>query len=105
MFPGYSRRLELTGSEGTLIIEQDSLVAIDLRGGRTAASPPTAAAAAVTANVADAGPHARVLEDFVDAIRTGRAPACDAREGRKSVAIVEAIYRAARTGRTETLSD
>ena len=61
------------------------------------------AAAAVSATVGDAAPHARVLEDFIDAIRTGRAAACDAREGRKSVAIVEAIYRAARTGRMEAI--
>ena len=37
IFPGYSRRLELTGSEGTLIVEQDTLVATDLRSGRAAA--------------------------------------------------------------------
>ena len=102
VFPGYSRRLELTGSEGTLVVEQDSLVATDLRSGRAAAVS-TAGAAAVSATVGDAAPHARVLEDFIDAIRTGRAAACDAREGRKSVAIVEAIYRAARTGRMEAI--
>ena len=98
VFPGYSRRLELTGSEGTLVVEQDSLVATDLRSGRAAAVS-TAGAAAVSATVGDAAPHARVLEDFIDAIRTGRAAACDAREGRKSVAIVEAIYQSARRGR------
>ena len=98
VFPGYSRRLELTGSEGTLVVEQDSLVATDLRSGRVAAAP-SAGTAAVSATVGDALPHARVLEDFIDAIRTGRAAACDAREGRKSVAIIEAIYQSARTGR------
>ena len=102
VFPGYSRRLELTGSEGTLVVEQDSLVATDLRSGRVAAEP-SAGTAAVSATIGDALPHARVLEDFLDAIRTGRAAACDAREGRKSVAIVEAIYRAAQTGRMEAI--
>jgi predicted dehydrogenase len=46
-FPGYSRRLELTGANGTLILDGDDLVAIDLRDRRSprssrrrAAEPP-----------------------------------------------------------------
>jgi UDP-N-acetyl-2-amino-2-deoxyglucuronate dehydrogenase len=56
LFPGYPRRLELTGSEGTLI------------------------------------------EDYLDAIRTHREPRCNGPEGRRSLALVQAIYRASRTG-------
>jgi predicted dehydrogenase len=37
-----------------------------------------------------------MVEDFVRAIATGSAPACDGREGLRSVAVVEAVYRAAR---------
>ena len=99
--PGYSRRLELTGADGTLIVEQDSLVACELKSGRAATNASDAATNAASAVVADPTPHARVIVDFIDAIRTGRQPACDAREGRKSVAIVEAVYRSARSGRTE----
>jgi predicted dehydrogenase len=39
-----------------------------------------------------------VLQDFIDAIQTGREPTCSGREGRRSVALVEAIYKAQRTG-------
>ncbi len=102
VYPGYARRLELTGSEGTLIIEQDTLVAADLRSEGSeavAAAPPPSDGSVGTATVADATPHARVIADFVKAIQFGRTPMCDAREGRKSVAIVEAIYYSARTGR------
>jgi predicted dehydrogenase len=42
--------------------------------------------------VADASAHQRIVEDFIDAIRNNREPVCDARAGRKSVAIVQAIY-------------
>jgi UDP-N-acetyl-2-amino-2-deoxyglucuronate dehydrogenase len=77
--PGFPRRLEVTGTEGTIVHED----------------PPRPAA------VADATPHRRVLEDFIRAIRTGGAPACDAREGRRSVALIDAIYRSARSGRME----
>jgi predicted dehydrogenase len=37
-----------------------------------------------------------VFQDFAEAVREGRRPAIDGTEGRRSVAVVEAIYRAAR---------
>jgi predicted dehydrogenase len=99
VFPGYARRVEITGSEGTVILEDDRLVRIDLRSAEShgqAADDPSASATSPV--VADATPHRRVLEDFIRAIRTNTAPACDGREGRRSVAVVEAIYASARSG-------
>src|SRR5262249_2607953 len=46
--------------------------------------------------------HARQLADFVRAIQTGGEPLVDGREGRKAVAIIEAIYKSARTEQTTT---
>jgi predicted dehydrogenase len=43
--------------------------------------------------------HTRNIESFLEAVRAGRQPELDGREGRKAVAIVEACYRSARTGR------
>ncbi len=43
--------------------------------------------------------HTRQLADFVSAVRTGSKPLVDGAEGRKAVAIIEAIYRSAATGR------
>jgi UDP-N-acetyl-2-amino-2-deoxyglucuronate dehydrogenase len=100
-YPGYPRRLELTGSEGTLIIEQDRLLAADLRippadlqcCGK-ADQNPSASSPVVT----DVRGHQSVLEDFLQSIQTNRTPRCDGREGRRSLALVEAIYAACRTG-------
>jgi len=78
-FPGLPRRIEVTGTKRTIVHELE----------------------ARPATVADATPHQRVLEDFIAAIRHNRTPACDAREGRRSVALIEAIYRSARTGMRE----
>jgi predicted dehydrogenase len=39
--------------------------------------------------------HARQLADFVRAIRGGTEPLVDGREGRRAVAVIEAIYRSA----------
>jgi predicted dehydrogenase len=99
-FPGLPRRLELTGSEGTIVVEQDRVVALELRT-LPSSLPPGEASGNVSANspvVADARGHRRVFEDFVAAIRTGATPLCDGREGRRSVALVEAMYRSARAG-------
>jgi predicted dehydrogenase len=41
-----------------------------------------------------------LYRDFVAAIEAGRAPLVDGREGRKSVAVVEGIYRSAESGET-----
>lgn len=49
----------------------------------------------------DAGPKgsfADVYADFRDAIRTGCSPRCSGRDSLKSVAVVDALYRAARSG-------
>jgi predicted dehydrogenase len=55
--------------------------------------------------VSDVRGHRRVLENFVAAVRTGMMPLCDGREGRKSVALVEAMYRSARTGAAVVLDE
>ena len=78
-YPGFPRRLEVTGTKASVVHED----------------PPRPAA------VGDATPHRRVFEDFIDAIRANRPPACDGREGRRSVALVEAIYRSAQSGGSE----
>lgn len=100
-YPGYRRRVEITGTEGTVVVEHDRLVAADLREPAddllTAASPdenPSASSPVVS----DARGHQRLFEDFFEAIATGREPRCSGRYARQSVALVQAIYEAARTG-------
>jgi UDP-N-acetyl-2-amino-2-deoxyglucuronate dehydrogenase len=98
-YPGYPRRIEITGTEGTVILEHDRIVAANLRN-----APATLDSAALdenqsasTAAVTDFRGHHAVLEDFLQAIQQNRAPACDGLEGRRSLALIEAIYRAAKT--------
>jgi UDP-N-acetyl-2-amino-2-deoxyglucuronate dehydrogenase len=96
-FPGYPRRLEISGTEGTLVVEGDRLVAADLRSpvpGLVSAGDGGTASAG-TAVVSDATPHRRMIEDFARAIVAGSPPACDGREGLRSLAVVEAVYAAA----------
>ena len=97
-YPGYPRRVEITGTEGTVILEHDRIVAANLRDSESAAiesAPLDENLSASTATVSDFRGHQSVLEDFLQAIQQNRAPACDGTEGRRSLALIEAIYRAA----------
>ena len=51
----------------------------------------------------DAEAMEREMSDFVSAVREGRPPSCDGREGRRSLAVVRAVYESARTGQTVLL--
>jgi len=101
LFPGYPRRLEVTGSEGTVIVEGDTIVQRDLRGSTEpgGGGPAVRLENVASPVVSDASAHQRVLEDFIAAIRDDRTPATDGREGRRSVELIETIYAAARKGR------
>jgi predicted dehydrogenase len=46
--------------------------------------------------VTDFTGHRLILEDFIRAIQQDGIPVCDGHEGRRSVALVERIYRAAK---------
>ena len=98
-YPGYPRRVEITGTEGTVVLEHDRLVTADLRTPRPelVGGGGDANASASSPVVSDASGHQRLIEDFLQAIETGSRPACDGHEGRRSVELVEAIYRSARS--------
>jgi len=99
-YPGFPRRIEISGTCGTVVIEGDRIVSADLH-----ASPPeprpelagTRNPSASSPTVSDVSGHRRVLEDFLRAIESGGRPLCDGREGRRSVELVRAIYRSGRT--------
>ena len=81
------------------MLEEDRIIRADLRSGEAAVTVQTGVSeSAASPIVSDASAHQRIIEDFIRGIRTGGQIACDAREGRRSVAVVEAIYEAARTG-------
>ena len=99
VYPGYPRRVEISGTEGTVVLEHDRIVAVDLRnapaeGAKFAERDENQSGS--SAVVSDFRGHQAVIEDFLCAIQKNTTPACDGREGRRSLALVEAIYRAAR---------
>jgi predicted dehydrogenase len=98
-YPGYPRRIEITGTEGTVILEQDRIITADIR------NPPDDLAAisagdsnqsASSAAVTDISGHKAILEDFLHAIANNTEPICNGQEGRRSLALVESIYSGAK---------
>ena len=115
-FPGFPQRLEITGTDGTVTVEDGRIV------GRAFAGNADPAASAVSADVAgsatvnpggnpaanpaavDIASHAAQLADLLDAVDTGREPAVTGESGRAALEIVLAVYESSRTGRPVSLS-
>ena len=106
VFPGYDRRVEITGSEGTIIVERDRIVSADLKTPLPNWQQPSEQdtnPSSTSPLVSDVSGHKRILEDFLKAIATNSTVRCDGREGRRSVKLVQAIYESAATGRVVDL--
>jgi UDP-N-acetyl-2-amino-2-deoxyglucuronate dehydrogenase len=99
-YPGYPRRVEISGTEGSVILEHDRIIAADLRNAPTGVSEsyvPDQNKSSSSAAVSDIRGHQGVLEDFIAAIQNKQTCACDGVEGRRSIALIESIYHAAKT--------
>lgn len=105
LWPGWSRRHELCGEHGSIVLEDDRIVRWEFREAHPGDDAIRAAGQAGNPGSGASNPagigtegHRRQLQDFVDAIREGRPHALDGREGRKAVAFVHALYESARRG-------
>ncbi|MEZ6113686.1 MAG: Gfo/Idh/MocA family oxidoreductase [Pirellulaceae bacterium] len=110
-FPGALKRIEIHGSEGSAVLEEEDIkmwefakktkadeALLERMRGKTQ----TGGGAADPAAIGHHG-HAMMFKNVVDAIKKGTKPAVDGHEGRRSVEIILAIYKAAETGRAVQL--
>ncbi len=110
-WPGLLKKTEIHGSKGTVVVEQDSILRWEFQDEKTEDADIRSRLGANSASSGGASDpkaisfvgHQMQLEDFVEAITTGRQPRVDGAEGRKSVEIILAIYEAAKTGRSQRL--
>lgn len=111
IYPGYLKRIEIHGTTGSVMIEEEDIIkwdfekkkpsdaAIEQRmtqkhsGGGGAADP---------AAIGHHG-HAKQFADVLQAIRKGSQPLIDGQEGRRSTEIILGIYKAAESGRAVSL--
>ncbi len=102
VYPGFPQRLEITGTEGTVIVEDGRIVRRALRTGppgQDAAGPGPDDAAADPGGI-DPASHAAQIADLLGAIDQGRQPSVTAESARDALEIVCAVYESARDGRT-----
>lgn len=111
IYPGYLKRIEIHGTEGSAVLEEEDLVKWDFAKRRAsdaaveakmASKKSTGGGAADPKAIGHHG-HAAQFRDVVRAIRKGAKPAIDGVEGRRSVELILAIYKAAETGRAVAL--
>jgi UDP-N-acetyl-2-amino-2-deoxyglucuronate dehydrogenase len=106
VFPGFAQRLEITGTEGTITIEDGAIIRRAFVGGAHEPGGPPGGGAAAGSNPAavDVASHAAQLADLLAAIEAGREPAVTGENGRAALEIVCAVYESARTRRAVTLA-
>jgi predicted dehydrogenase len=110
-YPGLLKRTEIHGDRGSARVEQDDITLWEFQEKVPSDNEIFAAMAGQTGFKAGASDprgithigHRDQLIDFVEAIDQGRAPLVDGKEGRKSVEIIRAIYRASETGQAVKL--
>lgn len=122
--PGFAAYLGLHGTEGSAIIEGDELKVLAIKGRETihgqsatahalqvatgGTKSATAHATAIPTASAEPGAwvwgdaHRAQFADFIRAVRTNGTPLVDGVAGRAVVALINAVYESARTGRVVT---
>jgi UDP-N-acetyl-2-amino-2-deoxyglucuronate dehydrogenase len=111
-YPGFRERLEITGTKGTVVVEDGVIIVRELIGdspeagayGRRVAedATPPSSAAADPKNIGSAG-HLAQIADLLSAIEEGRPPLVTGEDARRSLEVVLAVYESSRTNATVTL--
>ncbi len=109
-FPGFPQRLEITGTKGTVTIEDGQItrraVMDAARSADDSAATGVPTSGAATSGAAadpvtlDVSGHAAQIADLLTAIDQGRDPAVSGQDGRDALEIVCAVYESSRSGRT-----
>lgn len=100
VYPGFRRRLELTGTEGTAVLDGDNISVWALQDHSANPLPAEADISDGSGNAMaiSCEGHRRVMQDFCDAVIEGRSPRVDGTSGRASLQLVLALYESARNG-------
>jgi len=94
-FPGQTRRLEISGSEGSLTITEDRLTYLELKNGESLRAD-------LSGDYGTSDPlkishelHKRQYEDFLASISGDRSTLCNSSEAEKTLDLLFALYEAA----------
>ncbi len=107
IYPGYQKNIEICGSEGSMSIVENELVRWDFKkakakdkGIRKRFSQSASHGGASDPLAISFEGHRRQFQELVDVIKKKKKKmTCDGDEGLRSVVVVDAIYRSAKTGK------
>jgi predicted dehydrogenase len=110
-YPGFLKRIEICGTKGSAILEEDSLLSwkfLEEKEGdeeirRAFGKENASGVDATKPSGLDPGGHCTVFEHFANSLHGGTAFAIPGEEARKSVRIIEAIYQSAKENRSVTV--
>lgn len=112
IWPGHPERVEIHGTAGSVILESGEIrfwkfqeerpEDTEIQARLNKEADLGSGAADPLANLKHEG-HRRQIADFAAAILEDRPPRIEGREGRRAVALIEAIYRSAASGRAEAI--
>ncbi len=112
VFPGLPERLEISGTDGSVIIEDGAIVLRELMaergeisayGTKATGSAPTSSSAAADPTALGNDAHTAQIADLLAAIDEGREPLMTGEEARNALEVVLAVYESARRKATVTL--
>lgn len=108
MYSGFSRRIELCGEKGTIILEEDKILLWDIADDRGLAHDSFGASDVRSSSdptQISAGGHARQIANFTAAVRGEEDLLIDGREGRKALEIILGCYRSGKENRPVSLKE
>jgi UDP-N-acetyl-2-amino-2-deoxyglucuronate dehydrogenase len=111
LYPGWQRRLEICGENGSVVLEDDHISRWDFREAqpvddaiRSRKDSAVLGSGASAPNAISFKGHQFQLQNLVDSLRGGAPLAVDGREARKAVALIRALYDSAERGTAVKLS-
>lgn len=110
-YPGMLKKIEIHGSHGSAVIEEEDIktwefakmTAADRKIVDQFANKTETGGGAADPSAIGHAAHAHQFRDVLKAIKNETSPSIDGEEGRRSVEIILAIYKAAETGKTVKL--
>ncbi len=105
-YPGALKRIEICGSEGSAVLEEESILQWQFKSETAedeqirlsmAEKTETGGGASDPSSIGHHG-HTMLFEELINAINEDRPCVIDGLEGRRSIEVIEAIYESAKTG-------
>ena len=102
VYPGYPRRLDINGENGSIVLEETSITRWDImnnRGHDDVVLMPSFTSGASTPTAISNDGHVQQISDTIRCIRQGTNPLSGLVDGRRAVDVILAIYKSAEENR------